>query len=103
MSVELTFSESVNQSCVRIPIQNDNRVEGQEEFTVTLNSTDTDVIVGPPSTVTIVDDDGEDNHMICSSERMDAQFTKYNFFYDLQESLLVLRMKPTHQMRDKAQ
>ena len=70
MSVELTFSESVNQSCVRIPIQNDNRVEDQEEFTVTLNSTDTDVIVGPPSTVTVVDDDSEDKYFIVQKEWM---------------------------------
>ena len=61
VSLELTFSERVNQSCVRIPIQNDDRVEDPEEFTVTLNSTDPDVIIpAPPSTVTIVDDDGED-------------------------------------------
>ena len=64
VSMELTFSESVNQSCVRIPIQNNRRVENPEEFNVTLNSTDPDVIPGPFSTVTIVDDDGEDNHII---------------------------------------
>ena len=64
MSVDLTFSESVRRSCVRIPIQNDSRVEDPEEFTVTLNSTDPDVMPGPPSTITIVDDDGEDNHVI---------------------------------------
>ena len=64
VSLELTFSESVNQSCARIPIQNDSRVEDPEEFNVTLNSTDPDVIPGPPSTVNIVDDDGEDKHFI---------------------------------------
>ena len=64
VSLELTFSESVNQSCIRVPIQNDNRVEDPEEFTVTLNSTDPDIIPGPPSTVTIVDDDGEDMYSI---------------------------------------
>ena len=58
VSVELTFSASVRRACVRVPIQNDDRVEEPEEFTVTLNSTDPDVIPGPPSTVTIVDDDG---------------------------------------------
>ena len=64
VSVELTFSESVRRTCERIPIQNDSRVEDPEEFTVSLNSTDPDVIPGPPSTVTIVDDDGEDMYSI---------------------------------------
>ena len=64
VSVELTFSESVRRTCERIPIQNNSRVENPEEFTVTLNSTDPDVIPGPPSTVTIVDDDGEDKYSI---------------------------------------
>jgi len=44
---------------VRIPIRNDSRVEDPELFNVTLNSTDPDVIPGPPSTVTIIDDDGK--------------------------------------------
>ena len=81
MSVELTFSESVNQSCVRIPIQNDNRVEDQEEFTVTLNSTDTDVIVGSPSTVTIVDDDGEDNHLILKEHHFSVYPAQWCIIY----------------------
>ena len=81
MSVELTFSESVNQSCVRIPIQNDNRVEDQEEFTMTLNSTDTDVIVSPPSTVTIVDDDGEDNHLILKEHHFSAYPAQWCIIY----------------------
>lgn len=59
VSVELTFSGSVNRSCVRIPIRNDSRVEDPELFNVTLNSTDPDVIPGPPSTVTIIDDDSK--------------------------------------------
>ena len=64
VSVELTFSESARRTCERIPIQNDSRVENPEEFTVTLNSTDPDVIPGPPSTITVVDDDGEDKYSI---------------------------------------
>ena len=64
VSVELTFNGSVRRTCERIPIQNDSRVENPEEFTVTLNSTDPDVMPGPPSTVTIVDDDGEDKYSI---------------------------------------
>ena len=64
VSVELTFSESARRTCERIPIQNDSRVENPEEFTVTLNSTDPDVIPGPPSTITVVDDDGEDMYSI---------------------------------------
>ena len=64
VSVELTFSESVRRTCERIPIQNDSRVEDPEEFMVALNSTDPDVIPGPPSTITIVDDDGEDMYSI---------------------------------------
>ena len=58
VSVELTFSGSVNRSCVRIPIRNDSTVEEPEMFNVTFNNTDPDVIPGPPITVTIVDDDG---------------------------------------------
>lgn len=76
VSLELTFSESVNQSCVRIPIQNDNRVEDQEELTVTLNSTDIDVIPSMPSTVTIVDDDGEDKHFMVPKGCMCSIFCK---------------------------
>ena len=64
VSAELTFNGSVRRTCERIPIQNDSRVEDPEEFTVTLNSTDPDVMPGRPSTVTIVDDDGEDKYSI---------------------------------------
>ena len=68
VSVDLIFSESVRRSCVRIPIQNDSRVEDPEEFTVTLNSTNPDVMPGPPSTITIVDDDGEDKYIVVQKE-----------------------------------
>lgn len=44
---------------VRIPLVNDNRTEGDEQFSVSLSTTDSDVnIVNNPATVTIVDDDG---------------------------------------------
>ena len=107
VSLELTLSERVNQSCVRIPIQNDDRVEDPEEFTVTLNSTDPDVMPGPPSTVTIVDDDGED---MTVKLRKDEQYVlqlkvldSSCIHFSLQESPLALRMKRTHLMRDNAQ
>jgi len=59
ISVDLTFSGTVQRACVRIPIRNDSIAEPQEVFMVVINSTDPDVrLPTPMSTVTIEDDDG---------------------------------------------
>lgn len=57
--MELTFSGSVRQSCVRILVLNDSTAEPPEDFRVVINSTDQDVrLPSPVSNVTIEDDDG---------------------------------------------
>ena len=66
---DLTFTpDDSNKMCVNIPIGNDTVVEGSENFTVTVTSNDTSVQIGPNSnsTVTIVDDDGENRNRILS-------------------------------------
>ena len=59
----VTFSAGVNSSQLNILIINDNILEDDETFNVTINqsSLSDGVVVGDPSevTVTIVDDDGE--------------------------------------------
>ena len=45
ISVDLTFSGTVQRACVRIPIRNDSIAEPPEVFTVVINSTDLDVRV----------------------------------------------------------
>ena len=58
VEVELTFDETVSLSCVDIPIVDNDFIEEQESFTVTLTSSDPDVTFMPPTApVFIVDDD----------------------------------------------
>ncbi|XP_028394545.1 uncharacterized protein LOC114518753 [Dendronephthya gigantea] len=58
-SQQLTFSPgNAGSQLVRIPLVDNLRVEGDEQFFVSLSTTDPDVnIVNSPATVTIVDDD----------------------------------------------
>jgi hypothetical protein len=57
---QLTFSPGgADPKIVRVPLVDNNRVEGDEEFSVLLSTSDSDVnIVNSPATVRIVDDDG---------------------------------------------
>ena len=62
-STQLTFSPgNAGPKLVQIPLIDNNRVEGDEQFSVLLSTTDSDVnIVNSPATVTIIDDDGRLN------------------------------------------
>lgn len=58
VSVELTFNETTSRACVDVPIDDDDRVENPENFTVVVDGDDPDVdFVPPTSVVTIIDDD----------------------------------------------
>jgi len=49
----LMFSGTDNQQCCDIPINDDNLVEGTENFTVSLNSTSSDANLTVPTQVTV--------------------------------------------------
>ena len=52
----LTFNAAVTTQIVQVPIIDDHIVEHSEIINLTLESTDSDVILNPPnSTITIVD------------------------------------------------
>lgn len=55
----LTFTAGTNRICRNISINNDVFYEVDEEFTVSLGTSDSSVTVGNPSVVLIRDDDGE--------------------------------------------
>ena len=57
-SVVLTFDASTSRAYADIPIQPDDIYEDDEIFSVSLTPNDKSVTVGPPSTVTITDNDG---------------------------------------------
>ena len=59
--IDLTYPQSLDQSqtlCVNITIVDDIVLENEEEFTVSIESTDNNVTTGSPSTVIITDNDG---------------------------------------------
>ena len=61
-SVTLNFPASENVICTDIDITDDLlALEGDERFMVDFTVTDPDVIVGPSSIVTIIDNDGKCN------------------------------------------
>lgn len=57
---QLTFSPgNADPQLVRIPLVDNNRVEEEEQFSVLLSTTDSDVnIINSPATVIIQDNDG---------------------------------------------
>ena len=61
-STDVTFSSGSNDStlgCVNIDIENDTALEGNQTFTVTLTTSDPDVLPGNDMTdITIEDNDG---------------------------------------------
>ena len=60
-TIDLTYPQSLdlNQTlCVNITIVDDRVLENEEEFTVSIESTDSNVTTGSPSTVIITDNDG---------------------------------------------
>ena len=58
VSVELTFNENTSRACVDVPIDDDDRVENPENFTIVVDGDDPDVdFVPPTSVVTVTDND----------------------------------------------
>ena len=56
---QLAFTSDNQQQCVDIPIVNDTRTEGAEQFFVRLSTSEVRVILDPlVTTVHIMDDDG---------------------------------------------
>ncbi len=64
LSSSLTFNASSNMECVDVMITNDTVVEGEESFTVSLTTSDPDVMVENGTVVVVVimedPDDGKD-------------------------------------------
>lgn len=58
-SEQLTFNPGRNRVCRNISVNNDDFYENDEEFTVSLSTSDASVTVKNPSLVLIADDDGE--------------------------------------------
>ena len=61
ITTDVTYIESLDQNqmlCISISVTEDNILENEEEFTVSLSSTDSNVTTGSPSTVIIIDNDG---------------------------------------------
>ena len=55
-----TLSLEPNQTlCVNITIVDDSILENEEYFTVSISSTDSSVITGPPATIIIIDNDSK--------------------------------------------
>ncbi len=59
MSDDLVFNETVNKVCIKVSTEEDDILEADEEFILTLDTSDSGVVVDPDqATVTITDDDG---------------------------------------------
>ena len=56
LSVELTFSASVNRACANVIIHEDILAEGPEEIGITLTTTDVDVTLDPSEGVIVIED-----------------------------------------------
>lgn len=68
VSTTLTFSECANKSCVRITILDDRTVERRQIFSISLESTDSRIMLDQDSVdgkVTIMDNEGRTYHKIC--------------------------------------
>ena len=60
VSQVLTFQPGSDRQCVEVAIVNDDELENEEQFTVTITTDEDRVTLEPDSTtVTITDDDGE--------------------------------------------
>ena len=60
VSQDLTFQPGSDRQCVEVAIVNDDELENEEQFTVTITTEEDRVTLEPDSTtVTITDDDGE--------------------------------------------
>ena len=59
----MTFNPGEFTVTINLSTLPDNVVEGNEELTATLTTTNTDVdVVNPTATILITDDDGRDSH-----------------------------------------
>ena len=64
---DLTFSADVDRVCRNVTTQDDTILEDDEEFTLTLTTTDGSVNLVPDlATVTIVDNDSKLNSATCA-------------------------------------
>ena len=60
VSQDLTFQPGSERQCVDVPIVNDDDLENEEQFSMTITTEEDRVTLEPDSTtVTITDDDGE--------------------------------------------
>ena len=72
-TVMLTFSSTSSMECVTVPIVNDETVEGSQDFSImfainndTMLGTDTAMLERESTTVTIEDNDGENEQVYTS-------------------------------------
>ena len=60
VSQDLTFQPGSERQCVEVPIVNDDDLENEEQFSVTITTEEDRVTLEPDSTTVIItDDDGE--------------------------------------------
>ena len=60
VSQDVTFQPDAKRQCVKVPIVNDDDLENEEQFTLTLTTVSDRVKTEPDTTtVVITDDDGE--------------------------------------------
>ena len=76
VSVELTFDSSRDSQCVNISIENDNTLEGMEDFKVSLDSGNEERVSLSPerATVSIIDDDGN-TLVLYKAKKLDLVFS----------------------------
>ena len=66
--IPLTFNPGDTRKCADIIPINDNVTEGEERFPVILETNDPNADIGPPSTVILLDGDGETQTNVCVIE-----------------------------------
>ena len=83
-SSDLTFSQSSSRECVNVSIVNDDELENEEEFRLTLTTGEDKVNLIPDSTtVRITDDDGEATNQFVRC----LHIQKFTFFLHIFDQL----------------
>ena len=96
----VTFFPGETSAQVQVPITDDTFVEGTEQFSASLSTTDTNVVLGDDTaSVTILDNDGNNNSYVSASEKKVCQHvcvSKYEkWFYCAIIFLVIVTFDPT--------
>ena len=63
--MDFIFGPGVSRSCVNMTIVNDDILEGEEDFFLTLTTTDSDVLLIPNEAQVVIADDDSTFYIIC--------------------------------------